>query len=304
MPKPTLRGEFLLFITALIWGTSFVAQRVGMEHIGPFTFTATRFLIGALSLLAFILVMRAIAPAQEPSAPAQSSNLLKGGLACGLALFLAISFQQFGIQYTSAGKAGFITALYILLVPVFGLFLRKRVSRKLWLGVALAVAGLYLLTVTGGFSIGRGDLIVLGGTVFWAVHILVIDHFAPKVDASKLSLLQFFIAGAISAVVAGLFETVEFGAILKSAGPILYAGIVVVGVAYTLQVFGQKTAHPSVAAIILSLESVFAVLSGMLLLGEVMTAREIAGCVLMFAAVLIAEAKPPDRIDEIALDKK
>ncbi len=292
MPKLALRGELLLFITALIWGTSFVAQRVGMEHIGPFTFTATRFLVGALSLLAFILVTRAFAPALKPSAPAASADLLKGGLACGLALFLAISFQQFGIQYTSAGKAGFITALYILLVPVFGLFLRKRVSRKLWLGVALAVAGLYLLTVTEGFSIGSGDLIVLGGTVFWAVHILVIDHFAPKVDASKLSFLQFFIAGAISAVVAGLFETVEFGAILKSAAPILYAGIVVVGVAYTLQVFGQKTAHPSVAAIILSLESVFAVLSGMLLLGEVMTAREIAGCVLMFAAVLIAETKP------------
>ncbi|HEY9089870.1 MAG TPA: DMT family transporter [Anaerolineaceae bacterium] len=293
MPRHHFRGEILLFITALIWGTSFVAQRVGMERIGPFTFTASRFLIGALSLLVFILITGATGAAARPSSPASHrADLLKGGLACGLALFMAISFQQFGLQYTSAGKAGFITALYILLVPVFGLFLRKNVSPRVWLGVILAITGLYLLTVTEGFSIGRGDLIVLCGTVFWAVHILVIDHFAAKVEASKLSFLQFLIAGVISAAVAGAVEVMEFSAIWKSAAPILYAGVVVVGIAYTLQVFGQKHASPSIAAIILSLESVFAVLSGMLLLGETLTGREIAGCILMFAAVLIAEIKP------------
>lgn len=304
MPKPALRGEVLLFITALIWGTSFVAQRVGMEHVQPFTFTAVRFLIGALFLLVLIFVMDALTRKTQPVRQTGTrADLLRGGVACGLALFAGVSFQQYGIQYTSAGKAGFITALYMLLVPLFGLFLHKSVGRRIWLAVALGLTGLYLLTVTGGFSISAGDLIVLGGTVFWAIHILLIDHFAPKVDGRKMAFLQFFIAAAISAVVAVLTETIQLASILNGAGPILFGGILVVGVAYTLQIFGQKNANPAVAAIILSLESVIAVIAGMLLLGEVMSAREIIGCVLMFAAVIIAEAKPSTRVDQLALDK-
>jgi len=293
MPKLHLRGEILLFITALIWGTSFVAQRVGMDHVGPFTFTAVRFFLGALFLLVLIFVMDALSRETQPARHTGTrADLLRGGVACGLALFCGVSFQQVGIQYTSAGKAGFITALYMLLVPLFGLFLRKPVTRRIWLGVALGLTGLDLLTVTGGFSIGAGDLIVLCGTAFWAIHILLIDHYAPKVDGRKMAFLQFFIAALISAVVAVFTETIQFASILNAAGPILFGGIMVVGVAYTLQIFGQKTANPAVAAIILSLESVIAVISGMLILGEVMAPREIAGCVLMFAAVLIAEAKP------------
>lgn len=293
MNKVKIHGEILLFITAFIWGTSFVAQRVGMEYIGPFTFTAARFYIGMLSLLLLILLIGKFGSKTEKTELAGTKkDLLIGGAACGAALFCGISFQQVGIQYTTAGKAGFITALYILLVPIFGMFLHKKVSRKVWFGVALALFGLYLLTIKEGFTIAKGDSIVLCGSVFWAIHILIVDHFAPKVDGLKMSFIQFLVAGTISAVTAAFTETISFSAILKSAGPILYTGIVVVGVAYTLQIFGQKKASPAAAAIIMSMESVFAVISGMIILGEVMSLKEIAGCILMFAAVIITQVKP------------
>lgn len=293
MKNTKIPGEIFLLITALIWGTSLVAQRVGMEYIGPFTFTAIRFCIGTLSLLVLIFIMGGITrKTKKNTLSGTKKDLLTGGIACGLALFGGISFQQVGLQYTTAGKTGFITALYILLVPIFGVFLHKKVSKRIWLGVALAVFGLYLLTITEGFTIAKGDFIVLCGTAFWAIHILIIDHFAPKVDGLKMSFIQFFVAGTISALIAVFAETIYFSSILKSMGPILYTGIVVVGVAYTLQIFGQKNANPTVAAIILSMESVFAVIFGMILLGEEMSLREITGCVLMFIAVIITEVKP------------
>jgi drug/metabolite transporter (DMT)-like permease len=287
-----IRGEILLVITAIIWGTSFVAQRLGMEYIGPFTFTATRFLIGTLSLIPVILLMNKISSKKEKrSTNRTKKDLLVGGLLCGIALFFGISFQQVGLVYTTAGKAGFITALYIVLVPLLGLLMRQKVSRAVWTGVVLAVVGLYLLCMTEGFTISKGDLIVLCGTVFWAAHILIIDHFAPKVDGLKMSFIQFLIAGIVSFIVALFVETIEFSAILASAGPLLYTGIVVVGVAYTFQILGQKGTKPTVSAIILSMESVFAVLSGMLLLGEVMSVKEVIGCIFMFAAVIMAQVK-------------
>lgn len=295
MKNKGIRSEIFLIITAIIWGTSFVAQRVGMEYIGPFTFTATRFLIGTISLVPVILLMdhlRKKGTSRDEEESGTKKDLLTGGLACGLALFFGISFQQAGLQYTTAGKAGFITALYIVLVPVLGLFLKKKVDKRVWLGLGLAVVGLYLLCVTEGFSISKGDLIVLCGTVFWAIHILVIDHFAPKVNGLKMSCIQFFTAGILSLIMALLTETIELGAIINSAGPILYTGIVVVGIAYTFQILGQNGTNPTVAAIILSMESVFAVVSGMILLGEIMSIKEIIGCILMFAAVLITEVKP------------
>jgi len=291
MNNNRLRGEIFLAITALIWGTSFVAQRVGMEYIGPFTFTATRFLIGTLSLIPIILIMGRLNHKKQKAMKQNGTkkDLLIGGLACGIALFFGISFQQSGLVYTTAGKAGFITALYIVLVPLFGLFIHKKASKSVWVGVALAVVGLYLLCMTEDFAISKGDLIVLCGTVFWAIHILIVDHFAPKVDGLKMSFIQFFVAGILSLTVAIFAETIELSSILASAGPILYTGIVVVGIAYTFQILGQRDTNPTVAAIILSMESFFAVISGMILLGESMILREILGCVIMFMAVIIAQ---------------
>lgn len=293
-----MKNEILLVITSFIWGTSFVAQRMGMDYIGPFTFTATRFLIGTLSLIPVILFMSRLNSKQEHQPQAGTKkDLLMGGLACGCALFFGISFQQVGLVYTTAGKAGFVTTLYIVLVPLFGLFIRKKVSRSVWIGVALAVVGLYLLCVTEDLVISKGDFIVLCGTVFWAIHILIIDHFAPKVDALKMSFIQFLVAALLSLVVALFTEMIEFSAIVDSAGPILYTGIVSVGIAYTLQIFGQKGTDPAIAAIIMSLESVFAVLSGMIFLGEVMSAKEILGCIIMFGAVMITQLKPSKKVE-------
>lgn len=294
MKKKVLRGEIFLIITAIIWGTSFVAQRVGMEHIGPFTFTATRFLIGTLSLIPVILLMDKLNKnkGNKEETSGSKKDLLYGGLACGLALFFGISFQQAGLQYTTAGKAGFITALYMVLVPILGLFIKKKVEKKVWIGLVLAAIGLYLLSITEGFSISKGDFIVLCGTVFWAVHILVIDHFAPKVDGLKMSCIQFFTAGILSLIMALFTETIQLSTLISSAGPILYTGTIVVGVAYTFQILGQNGTNPTVASIILSMESVFAVISGMILLGEVMSSREIIGCILMFIAVLITQVNP------------
>jgi len=293
MKQGNIRGEILLFITALIWGTSFVAQRLGIQYIGPFTFTAIRFLIGAASLIPVILFMNRINRKHEGHTPSGSrKDLLRSGFACGIVLFTAISFQQVGLVYTTAGKAGFITALYILLVPLLGLFLHKKVDKAVWFGIMIAIVGLYLLCVQKGFTIAKGDFIVLCGTVFWACHILIIDHFAPKVDGVKLSCLQFFIAGTISLIVALFVETITFANIIKSAGPILFCGIVVVGIAYTLQIFGQRNTNPTIAALIMSMESVFAALSGMVFLDESMTLQETIGCILMFSAVIITELKP------------
>lgn len=286
-----IKGEFLLIITAIIWGTSFVTQKLGMNYVEPLTFGAARFLLGSLVLIPVILIFskKNDDSSKEDKTNYLNKDLILGGALCGVAIFLGASLQQWGIVYTTAGKAGFITALYIILVPILGLFLHKKVGKLTWIGVLLATVGLYLLSIKQGFAIEKGDAIVLAGTIFWAMHILIVDAFVEKVDGLKLSCVQFFVAGILSAIAAFILETPSLATILSAYGPILYTAFMVVGVAYTLQIIGQKSTSPTIAAIILSMESLFAVISGAIFLKEVMSIREIIGCVLMFIAVIIAQ---------------
>lgn len=291
-----LRGNMMLSLAALIWGVSFVAQKAGMEYIGPFTFNGIRFLLGSLVLVPVILVMDSLKKKKEAGiAPAQiekkggNKDLIIGGLSCGVILFIAGNLQQIGMMYTTAGKAGFITALYIVLVPILGLYAGKKVKPVLWICVAMAMAGLYLLCVKENLTIGRGDLLVIACAFGFSVHILVIDHFAPKVDGVKLSCLQFLTAGVLCLPFMLGFETISWASIVDCAQPILYSAVLSCGVAYTLQVVAQKDTEPTVASLILSAESVFAVIAGILILNEQITAREVLGCVIMFAAILLSQ---------------
>lgn len=289
-------NNLLLVLTALIWGCAFAAQSVGMEYVGPFTFNASRSFLGGIALLPVIFVMnqrkRGEYPEKKKSEAEQRKDrrvLILGGICCGAALAVSSSLQQIGIMYTSAGKAGFITALYILIVPILGIFLGKRAGRKVWIGVALAVAGMYFLCITDGFSISRGDFYVLLCAVGFSVHILVIDYFSPKVDGVCMSCIQFFVCGILCAVPMLLFEQPQAGALLKAWMPILYAGVLSSGVGYTLQIVAQKKTDPTVASLLMSLESVFSVLAGWVILGERLSGREMFGCVLVFAAVILAQ---------------
>ncbi len=299
-----LKNSLLLLLAAIIWGIAFVAQSVGMEYVGGFTFNAVRSLIGAAVLVPLILVFGQKKNADTKTAEVVSHSglsggrvsgiqgqkeLIIGGISCGICLCLASNFQQFGIKYTSVGKAGFITACYIVIVPIIGLFLGKKCSRFIWSAVVMALIGLYLLCITDGFSVGKGDLFVLVCAFLFSVHILVIDHFSPKVDGVKLSCLQFLTCGIISGISALLFEHPEFSAICQAWMPILYAGVMSCGVAYTLQIIGQKNMNPTVASLILSLESCISVLAGWLLLGQKLSGKEILGCVIMFAAIILAQ---------------
>lgn len=292
------KGIFYLMITAIIWGTSFVAQKLGMNHVEPFTFNAVRFLLGSLVLLGVIYFMRRRRrrrATDELTVESSRSDLLKAGLLCGGAMFMAASTQQIGIVHTTAGKAGFITALYIVLVPILGLFYHKRVGKITWGSVGLAVVGLYLLSVKGDFTMARGDAIVLTSTLFWALQIVFVDLYGKSVDGVELSFLQFLIAGLLSLPAAFIFETPQIGLIIEAMGPILYGAVMVVGVAFTFQILGQKTVQPTLAAIIMSLESVFAVISGALFLSESLTPRELIGCTLMFTAVVLCQLDPGNR---------
>ncbi len=292
MKKTNLRNPLLLFLAAVIWGVAFVAQSVGMEYVGPFTFSCVRSIIGGLVLIPVIWFMngkKKETPRTEEERQTERKNLLLGGTLCGLCLFAASNFQQFGIQYTTAGKAGFITACYIVLVPVFGIFLGKKCARTVWLSVALAMAGLYLLCIAGDFTIGQGDILVFVCAVLFSVHILVIDHFSPLADGVKLSCIQFFVCGILSGVGMLLTEEPRLADILAAWMPILYAGAMSCGVAYTLQIVGQKDMNPTVASLILSLESCVSVLAGWLLLGQALTGRELLGCVVMFGAIILAQ---------------
>lgn len=280
------KSNGMLTLTSLIWGVSFVAQSVGMDYVGPFTFNTVRCLLGGLVLLPCIALFDKKDPGRKP---VERKTLLTGGLLCGLVLAVASSLQQFGILYTSVGKAGFITSLYILIVPLFGLFLGKRVGAKLWVSIAVALAGMYLLCITGGFSIGLGDGLILLCAVGFSLHILVIDHYSPKTDGVRLSCIQFFTSSALCAVPMFLLESPSLQAIFSAAAPILYAGVLSCGVAYTLQVIAQKHTSPTVASLLLSLESVFSVLAGWLLLGQGLSLRELFGCALVFAAIILAQ---------------
>lgn len=292
----SIKGELLLFLTAIIWGTSFVSQKLGMNYVEPFTFGAARFLLGALILIPVILYFDNKTNKYNDDSSNQNNKLLRkdlivGGTICGVSLFFGASLQQTGMIYTTAGKAGFITALYIILVPLFGLFTNKKINKLTWIGVLLSTIGLYFLCVNENFTIQKGDLIVLAGTLFWAIQIITVDSYVSKVNSLKLSFFQFMIAGCLSLICSILFETPNVKTLVDCAGPILYTAIMVVGVAYTLQILGQKTTPPAIASIIMSMESLFAALSGAIFLNEVMNLREYFGCILMFIAVMITQVK-------------
>ena len=301
--------KLLLLLAALIWGVAFVAQSVGMDYMGPFTFNGARFLMGSAVLVPVILFRRKRAdPAGGGQARTDRSGAkenagkaaLMGGVCCGLALCPAALFQQFGILYTTVGKAGFITTLYIILVPLAGIFMKKTPSSRIWMGAALAAFGFYLLCIKEGFSLSRGDALVFIGSVLFTVHILVIDHFSPKADGVELSCIQFLTAGVISSVLAFGFEKPELSALAEGIIPLAYAGILSSGVAYTLQVIGQRDTDPAVASLLLSMESVFSVLAGWMLLGQALSARELMGCALVFGAVILVQLPTGKR----RLDKK
>ena len=282
-----IRATLVLLIAAAIWGLAFVAQRVGMDHLGPFTFNGIRFALGGLSLLPLIWFFRrqpAAAVPQKPPLPVFAT----GGIA-GLILFIAASLQQVGILDTTAGKAAFITCLYIVLVPLVGLLMKRKIARSTWLGSLLSMVGLYLLSIQEDFSIGQGDLLELIGALFWTGHILYIDHISRRVDTLKLAAIQFATCSALSAVVAVWTETTTPGAVLAATVPLLYGGFGSVGVAYTLQIIGQKNASPAHAALVLSMETVFAAVGGFLILNEILGSRELAGCVLMLAGMLLSQ---------------
>lgn len=362
MKKTAWKSPALLFLTAVVWGVAFVAQSVGMDYVGPFTFNCVRCLIGAAVLVPCIwfqdrwkqrhdmssgrvadgaqggvsngdgmlestshgrtadetmdgapngrisagvtgdlsdariaddsLNGRSINDASGKATVGKAGanrTLLAGGICCGLALFVASNLQQIGIQYTTVGKAGFITALYIVMVPVFGIFLKKHAGIRVWISVALAVAGLYLLCITDRLALGKGDILVLLCAVVFAVHILVVDHFSAKTDGVRISCIQFLVCGLLSGVCMLITEHPELNRILQAWQPILYAGVFSCGVGYTLQIVGQKGTDPTVASLVLSLESVVSVLAGWLLLGQRLSVRELGGCALMFAAILLAQ---------------
>lgn len=290
MKTNTLKSNLLLLLAAAIWGFAFVAQRVGIKYVGPFTFNGVRFALGSLSLVPLILYYGRNAAGRKQQTEGLKYDL-KAGVAAGLILYMGASLQQIGLVSTSAGKAAFITGLYIVLVPILGIFLKQYLGINSWLGAIIAVIGLYFLCVTEGFSISRGDLFVLVSAFFWAVHILVIDHFTKKADALKLSCFQFAVCSLLSIATALLIEKITISGLLQAAVPILYGGICSVGIAYTLQVIGQKNAQPSHAAIILSMETVFASIGGWLLLNEDLGVRGYAGCALMLAGMLLAQFK-------------
>lgn len=302
MTGHTLRQSLLLFLTAVIWGVAFVAQSAGMEYLGPFTYNGTRSILGGMVLLPCIALLRRM-QAREPD-PADGSSpvgtdagrrggnkkeLAVGGLCCGVILFAASNFQQFGIQYTTVGKAGFITAMYILIVPVLGLLVHKKVGLQVWIGVIFGITGLYLLCMTDSLRLEKGDALVLICAFIFSLHILVIDHFSQRVDGVKMSCIQFWVCGILSLLCSFLFESPSWQSICDAWLPVCYGGILSCGVAYTLQIVGQKDMNPTVASLILSLESVVAAVAGFLLLGQDMSRRELFGCLMMVMAITFAQ---------------
>lgn len=294
MQKTSIKNLCMLILTALIWGSAFVAQSVGMDYVEPFTFLAARSVIGGLVLIPIIPMLdlwkkKNGQAVEAPKTKEEKKVLLIGGICCGIALYAASAFQQFGISFTTVGKAGFITAMYIVLVPILGIFLKKKIGIKVAVSVVMAVIGLYLLCITDGFSLGLGDALVLVCAFLYSIHILVIDYFSPKVDGVRMSCIQFFTCGLLSIVCMLIWEDPTVANMLAAWKPILYAGVLSSGVAYTLQVVAQKNVNPTMASLVLSLESVFSVLAGWVILHQVLSGREIFGCVLMFTAIILAQ---------------
>jgi drug/metabolite transporter (DMT)-like permease len=288
MRNKIYQADLMLLLTAAIWGSAFVAQRVGMNHVGPLTFNGIRFALGALVLVPVMGWRNGRNQGSEGSV----LTLIQGGLLAGVVLFAGATLQQIGLVYTTAGKAGFITGLYVIFVPIFGLFFGLRLGIGAWLGTGLAAVGLYLLSVTESFTLAPGDFWVLLGAIFWAVHVLILSRLSPKLDTIKLACAQFTVCAFLSMIGAALTETITLAGLKGATIPILYGGILSVGTAYTLQVVAQKDAPAIHAAIILSLEAVFSAIFGWLILGEVMNNRGITGCIFMLAGMLIVQISP------------
>ena len=298
------KNFLLLFTAAVIWGVAFVAQSVGMDYVGPYTFNMVRTLLGGLVLIPciFLLGRKNVRKDHDGSQSSQTfdrpRDLFIGGGLCGLMLFISTSLQQVGIQYTTVGKAGFITALYIILVPILGIFLKRKPGLRIWISVVIALVGLYLLCMTGSFSLSKGDFLILICSFCFSIHIMIVDHFSVKVSGTKLSCIQFLVAGIICTIGAFLVETPTWSALVSGAVPVLYAGVMSCGVAYTLQIIGQRNLDPTVASLILSLESVVSVLAGWVILNQTMSSKEIFGCVLVFAAVILVQLPEKKRQPE------
>ncbi len=318
MNRKRARSNAMLVLTALIWGLAFVAQSVGMDYVKPFTFNAARFFIGGVVLIPLISWMKRTREKEQTASDGQGGGTrsgametateaaqrrkmgILGGICCGTALFVASAFQQFGVAQTSVGKAGFITALYIIIVPILGIFMKRKVALTVWISVVIATVGMYLLCMSGGgLAVSRGDLLVFICSICFSFHILVIDYFSPKADGVFLSCVQFFTAGVMAIVPALIFENPTLSSLIAAWAPVLYAGVMSCGVAYTLQVVAQKDTDPVVASLILSLESVFSLLAGWVLLGQKLSPKELFGCVLVFAAILLAQIP-----EELFLRKK
>ncbi|MEH6490673.1 DMT family transporter [Halopseudomonas sp.] len=284
------RADALMLLTAMIWGSTFVAQRLGMDHIGPFLYTGLRFMVGALAVMPLIWLLRKPASANAPSR--LSKPMLLGSLALGGALTLGINLQQIGLMFTTVTNSGFITGLYVILVPVFGLFIGMRTHKGTWAGALLAVVGMVLLSVGPGFTVASGDWLQLIGAACWAVHVLMVGALASRYDPILVSFIQFMVCAVVSLTLALVFEPIQWPMIQQALPAILYGGVLAVGVAFTLQVVAQKDAITSHAAIILSLEAVFAALAGWLILGETLSPRGLLGCALMLGGMLIAQLVP------------
>jgi drug/metabolite transporter (DMT)-like permease len=290
-----MKHLLILFLTAIIWGLAFVAQKAGMEFIGPFAFNGIRFFLGAISLLPILLFQKYFKAG--PKKEFNMSYTINGGLIMGVVLFLAASLQQVGIIKSTAGNAGFITSLYIIIVPFIGIFLKHKIRKEVWVGSILAVIGLYFLSINNQFQMAAGDSLILFSAIFWAIHIVLIGHYAPKVNILLLSIIQFTIAAILNLIVAIIFEEIEWQMISNALYPILYGGIMSIGVAYTLQMYGQKNVAPSKAAIILSFESVFAMLGSWLILNEVIGFRKGMGAAIMLIGLIISQVKFREKSD-------
>ncbi|MCK5838867.1 MAG: DMT family transporter [Bacteroidales bacterium] len=290
MRAGTYKSDFLLLLASVIWGIAFVAQRKGMEYIGPFTYNGIRFALGGGVLMVFIWFRDKWNnnPAVTLS-PDHRKILIKGGIIAGLLVFGGASLQQVGLVYTSAGNAGFITGLYVVIVPILGLLFKHKPGFGVWIGAFLAVVGMYFLSVTGRFNISKGDLFVFACSFFFAAHVLYIGFISRHVNVLKLAVFQYIVCSVLSLLVAVVFETIQWQSIVDATIPILYGGLLSVGIAYTLPIIAQKKAPPAHAAIILSMEAVFAVIAGWLILNEILTVRGIIGCGLMLAGMLLAQ---------------
>ena len=288
-------------LAAFIWGSAFVAQSAGMDYVGPFTFASVRFLLGGVILLPLIVIRNILAvkrPAYRPGVKTDFKKLLIGGILCGILLCVASNLQQIGIKYTTVGKAGFITTLYVILVPICGLFFKDRPSLNVWFSVIIAVIGLYLLCMSGSFTLSFGDTLVLLCAIVYTAHIIAVGKISPDLDPIQLSCVQFLTVGIITAVPAFIFESPDIHNIMKAWLPIVYAGVLSSGVAFTLQVVAQRHTDTTIAAITMSFESVFAVLSGAVVLEQIPSLRETIGCIIMFVAIILAQL-PPIKIKEI-----